>query len=253
MQTLARPVPEHTRLYIGGEWKEALSGHTIATEDPSTGQVVAQVAEAGPEDIDLAVTAARRAFDGEGWRLMPEAKRGRLLREVAEQILEHRQELAELESVDSGKPINETLNIDIPLAAETFHYFAGWYGKIGGATTPVAPRYFHYTLREPIGVCALIVPWNFPLLLAARKLAPALVAGNTVVLKPAPQTPLTALRLAAIFDEVGFPIGVVNVVPGTGSGAGVTTEIVLASGASWFAIPASTRSRSPGRPRPARR
>ncbi len=220
MQTALRPTPEHTLLHIDGEWRDALSSKKRATEDPSTGSSVVDVAQAGAEDVDLAVTAARRAFDAGAWREISEAERGRLLRGVAEAILENRHELAELESVDSGKPINETLNIDVPLAAETFHYFAGWYSKVTGETVPLGPKYFHFTVREPVGVCALIVPWHFPLLLAARKLAPALVAGNTVVLKPAPQTPLTALRLAAIFDEVGFPRGVVNVIPGTGSDAG---------------------------------
>lgn len=240
MKALPRPTPEHTRLYIGGGWRDSVSNRTFATEDPCTGKVIAEIAEARAEDIDLAVTAARSAFDEGEWRQISEAERGRLLRRVAELMLEHRQELAELESIDSGKPIHETLNVDVPLAAETFHYFAGWYSKITGDTIPMGPRYLQYTVREAIGVCALIVPWNFPLLLAARKLAPALIAGNTTVLKPAPQTPLTALRLAAIFDEAGLPPGVVNVVPGTGACAG--EALVSHRGVDNIAITASTRT-----------
>jgi acyl-CoA reductase-like NAD-dependent aldehyde dehydrogenase len=220
MNPIPRPKPTHTRLYIGGGWHDALSGRTYATEDPSTGLKIAEIAEARAEDVDIAVIAAREAFDEGPWRRISEAERGRLLRRVAELIIEHRQELAELESIDSGKPIHETLNVDIPLAAETFQYFAGWYSKITGSTIPLGPRYLQYTVREPLGVCALIAPWNFPLLMAARKLAPALIAGNTTVLKPAPETPLSSLRLAAIFEEAGFPPGVVNVVAGLGAYAG---------------------------------
>ncbi len=212
--------PEFVRLYIDGEWTDALSEQTLVTANPCFGTEITRVAEAQAEDVDLAVTAARRAFDDGPWRSWTASKRAATLLRVADLMEAHANELAELESIDAGKPISETLRVDVPMAAATFRYFAGWCTKISGENSPLSSDYLHYTLREPYGVCALIVAWNFPLLLAARKLAPALATGNTVVLKPASLTPLSALRLAQILDDAGVPRGVVNVIPGHGAQAG---------------------------------
>lgn len=207
------------QLFIGGQWVDADSGKTFKSPNPSTGETFAEVAEADKADIDKAVAAARQAYEGK-WSKMSARDRGRLLYKLA-QLIEHRApELAELETRDNGKPIKESLYIDLPQVAENFEYFAGWSTKIEGETIPVPGKMFNYTLREPVGVCGQIIPWNFPLLMAAWKLAPALAAGNTVVLKPAEQTPVTAMELAKLIQEAGFPEGVVNIVPGYGETAG---------------------------------
>jgi phenylacetaldehyde dehydrogenase len=181
---------------------------------------MAQVAEGDREDIHRAVSAARRAFDGGPWRKMTPSERGRLIHRLGDLIEAHREEFAQLESLDNGKPLTVARVADIPLAADLFHYMSGWATKIEGNTIPLsAGKYFAYTLREPIGVVGQIIPWNFPLLMAAWKLGPALAAGCTIVLKPAAQTPLSALRLGELISEAGFPDGVVNIVPGYGETA----------------------------------
>src|SRR5258708_4204607 len=211
--------PRKYQLLIDGQWVDAESGKTFTTPNPSTGQTLAEVAEADKADIDKAVTAARRAFEGK-WSRLSARDRGRLLYKLSQLIEEHAKDLAELETQDNGKPIKESLYVDLPQVAENFEYFAGWATKIEGETIPVPGKMFNYTLREPVGVCGQIIPWNFPLLMAAWKLAPALAAGNTVVLKPAEQTPVTAMELGKLIQEAGFPEGVVNIVPGYGETAG---------------------------------
>jgi acyl-CoA reductase-like NAD-dependent aldehyde dehydrogenase len=208
------------RMLIDGKWVEAASGKTFETLNPTTGKVLAKVAEGDAEDVERAVRAARRAFDDGAWTRMRPADRQRLLLRVAELIEQHADELAQLESLDNGKPFGESRYVDIPAAAETFRYYAGWVNKIYGETLPSDPEYFNFTLREPVGVCGQIIPWNFPLLMAAWKLGPALACGNTSVLKPAEQTPLTALRLGELLLEADLPPGVVNIVPGFGETAG---------------------------------
>lgn len=208
------------KLLIDNQFVEAASGKTFETIDPSTEEVLTSVAEGDKADVDKAVTAARRAFETGAWPKMSARERGRLLLRVADLILKNRDELAQLESLDNGKPIGETSNVDIPQAAEVFAYYGGWADKVYGQTIPVADSFFTYTLREPHGVCGQIIPWNFPLLMAAWKLAPALACGNTTVLKPAEQTPLTALRLAELLLEADIPPGVVNVITGFGPTAG---------------------------------
>ncbi len=201
------------RLYIGGSWVGA--SERFASLNPANGVALAEVPFGGPAEVDAAVQAARTAFDG--WRRMAPLERSRWLTRIADAIEAHADELSEIETLDNGKPLRESRRGDIPLAANHFRYFAGLAPTIGGRTVPVsARRVFNYTLRDPVGVVAAIVPWNFPLLIASWKLAPALAAGCTVVLKPAEQTPLSALRLAEILDEIGFPKGVVNVVTGDG-------------------------------------
>lgn len=208
------------QLFINGEWVDSISGKTFETVNPATGEKIADVAEAGPEDIDVAVKSAREAFDHGRWSRMGTAERSRLIYKLADLIEEHKVELAQLETLDNGKPIRETSNADIPLAIEHFRYFAGWTTKIVGQTIPVQGNYFNYTRHEAVGVVGQIIPWNFPLLMAAWKLGAALATGCTVVLKPAEQTPLSALYLAKLINEAGFPKGVVNVVPGYGNTAG---------------------------------
>lgn len=208
------------KLYINGEWVEAKSGKTFETLNPADGNVLAKVSEAGVEDIDLAVEAARKAFDEGPWSKMGTAERSRVIYKLADLIEEHKEELAQLETLDNGKPIRETSAADIPLAVEHFRYYAGWATKIVGQTIPVQGPYFNYTRHEPVGVVGQIIPWNFPLLMAAWKLGAALATGCTVVLKPAEQTPLSALYLAKLSEEAGFPKGVLNVVTGFGEVAG---------------------------------
>ena len=213
------------QLFINGQWVDAASGRTFETPNPATGETLAHVAEGDAEDIDRAVRAARAAFDGP-WSRMTASERGRIIWKIGDLLLEHIEEFAQLESLDNGKPYAVAKGADVPLAADLFHYMAGWATKIEGNTINISVPYmpganFHsYTLREPIGVIGQIIPWNFPLLMAAWKLGPALTTGNTVVLKPAEQTPLTALLLAQIIAEAGVPDGVVNVVPGFGETAG---------------------------------
>jgi phenylacetaldehyde dehydrogenase len=208
------------QMLINGKWVNSLSGKTFPTYNPATGDVLARVAEGDKEDIDLAVKAARAAFEDGPWRKMSASERGRLIWKVADLIDANREELAELETLDNGKPLKVARAADVPLAADMFRYMAGWATKIEGNTIPIAGKFFAYTLREPVGVVGQIIPWNFPLLMAAWKLGPALAAGCCVILKPAEQTPLSALRLGELIQEAGIPDGVVNVVPGYGETAG---------------------------------
>src|SRR6476646_9496076 len=211
--------PRNYQLFIDGQWVDAESGKTFTTPNPATGEMLAEVSQADAADIDKAVAAARRAYEGK-WPKLSARDRGRLLYKLSQLIEENAAQLAQLETADNGKPIKESLYIDLPQVVENFEYFAGWATKIEGETIPVPGKMFNYTLREPIGVCGQIIPWNFPLLMAAWKLAPALAAGNTVVLKPAEQTPVGAMELAKLIQEAGFPEGVVNIVPGYGETAG---------------------------------
>ena len=210
------------KLFIGGRWVDSATGRTFDTIDPATGEILAKVAEAGPEDVDRAVAAARKSFDSGVWRSLPPAERAKALWRAGDLIEEHAMELAQLDSLDNGKPINEMLLFDVPLTAATFRYYAGWVTKLEGATqqTSFPGSYLSYTLREPVGVVGQIIPWNFPLMMAAWKVAPALACGNSVVLKPSELTPLSALRLAEILQDAEVPAGVVNVVPGFGEVAG---------------------------------
>ena len=209
------------QLFIGGKFVDGAAGKVFDTINPATGDVLTQVAEGREEDVDRAAKAARAAFDTGPWtQKMAAADRERILWKIGDLLLAHAEELGELETLDSGKPVTENTKIDVPLAADCFHYYAGWATKIHGDTIPVRGPYLNYTLREPIGVCGAIIPWNFPLLMAVWKVAPALACGNTVVLKPAAQTPLTALKLAELCREAGLPDGVLNVVTGFGAVAG---------------------------------
>ncbi|HEY3899934.1 MAG TPA: aldehyde dehydrogenase family protein [Chthoniobacter sp.] len=214
------------QLLIDGEWMDAASGKTFSVFDPATGETIAQVAEGEAEDINHAVAAARHSFDKGTWRNLMPTERGRILWHIGDMILDHLDEFAQLEALDNGKPVGVARVADVPLAADMFHYMAGWATKIEGNTIPIsvpyAPgaKYFAYTLREPIGVVGQIIPWNFPLLMAAWKLGPALAAGNSVVLKPAEQTPLSALLLGELLMQAGVPEGVVNIVTGFGETAG---------------------------------
>jgi phenylacetaldehyde dehydrogenase len=210
------------KLLIDGEWVAAASGKSFSVYNPATGTVMAQVAEADKEDVDRAVRAARRAFDEGPWRKMTGSQRGRLMWKLADLIEQHLEEFAEIESIDNGKPLSVARVADVPLTVDIFRYMGGWATKITGSTIPwSAPNEFlSYTVREPVGVVGQIIPWNFPLLMAAWKLAPALAAGCTIVLKAAEQTPLSALRLGELIQEAGFPNGVVNILAGYGETAG---------------------------------
>ena len=210
------------KLFIGGRWVEAASGKTFDTLNPATGEVLARVAEGGAEDIDRAVAAARSSFDRGTWRDLPPAERAKLLWQVGDMIEERANEFAQLESLDNGMPINDALLFFVPMAAATFRYYAGWVTKLDGATQQISVpgKYLSYTLRQPVGVVGQIIPWNFPLMMAAWKIAPALACGNSVVLKPAEETPLSALLLAELLQEAEIPQGVLNVVPGYGETAG---------------------------------
>ncbi len=214
------------QMFIGGEWVDALSGETFDVVDPATTEVIAKVPSAGAADVDRAVDAARAAFDDGPWRRIGPSERGRLVWRLADLIEEHAEEFAVLDSIDNGKPVFATRNVDVPLSVDLFRYMAGWATKIEGNTisTKIADHpesnYFVYTLRHPVGVVGQIIPWNYPLMMAAYKLAPALAAGCTSVLKPAEQTPLSALLLCRLIQEAGFPDGVVNVVTGFGETAG---------------------------------
>lgn len=208
------------KMYINGQFVESVSGKTFDTPNPATGETLATVCEADQEDIDRAVKAARKAFDNGTWSRMNPAERSRLMYKLADLMEEHKEALAQLETLDNGKPIRETANADIPLSIEHMRYYAGWATKITGQTIPVNGSYFNYTRHEPVGVVGQIIPWNFPLLMAMWKMGAALATGCTIVLKPAEQTPLSALYLAQLVDEAGFPDGVVNIVPGFGETAG---------------------------------
>src|SRR5438132_71665 len=203
--------PRRYQLFIDGQFIDAESGKTFKTPNPATGETFAEVAEGEKADMDKAVAAARKAFEGK-WSKMSARDRGRLLYKLAQLIEARAKELAALETADNGKPIRESTYIDLPQVVENFEYFAGYATKIEGETIPVPGQFFNYTLREPLGACGQIIPWNFPLLMAAWKLAPALAAGNTIVLKPAEQTPVTALELGKLMQEAGFPEGVVNII-----------------------------------------
>jgi acyl-CoA reductase-like NAD-dependent aldehyde dehydrogenase len=216
-ETLAPVKPG--RLIIDGKAVDAASGATFTTVNPATEEPITTVAEAGPEDVDRAVKAARAALDG-AWSKMKPIDRSRVLWNVGDVVLEHADELARLETLDNGKPIFESRLVDIDMVARCFHYFSGWATKITGDTTPVNPSLFTYTLREPVGVVGAIIPWNFPMIMVGWKAAPALAAGNTLVVKPAELTPLTAIRIAELALEAGLPPGVFNVLPGKGRIAG---------------------------------
>ncbi|MCY8937190.1 aldehyde dehydrogenase family protein [Peribacillus frigoritolerans] len=208
------------RLFIDGRWVDSISGRTFESFNPATDEVNAIVAEAGPEDIDLAVKAARRAFESGPWAEMAPGDRGRLLNKVAQALWENADMLAEVESQDNGLPINETKFIAMPAMIDVLEFYAGLANKVQGSTLASPNNRFNFTLKEPIGVIGAIVPWNFPLMLTMWKLAPALAAGNTIVIKPAEQTPVSILELVKIFQEVGIPDGVINVIPGYGKIAG---------------------------------
>jgi phenylacetaldehyde dehydrogenase len=208
------------QMFINGKWANAASGKTFPVYNPATGEVMVQVAEGDREDIDRAVKAARRAFESGAWPNMTASERGRLVWKLADLIEQHAEEFAQIESLDNGKPLAVARVADVPLAIDLFRYMAGWATKIEGNTIPFSPKFLAYTRREPVGVVGQIIPWNFPLLMAAWKLGPALATGCTVVLKPAEQTPLSALLLAELIAEAGFPEGVVNVVSGYGETAG---------------------------------
>ncbi|MFZ0739848.1 MAG: aldehyde dehydrogenase family protein [Candidatus Acidiferrales bacterium] len=220
---VTRYVAETRKMLINGKWVAAASGKTFKTFNPATGDVLANIAEGDREDINRAVGAARAAFDSGPWTKMSPSERGRLIWKLGDLIEKNLEEFAQLESLDNGKPLTIARIADVPLAADMFRYMAGWATKIEGNTIPISmpgAKFLAYTLREPVGVAGQIIPWNFPLLMAAWKLAPALAVGCTVVLKPAEQTPLTALRLGELIQEAGIPDGVVNIVPGFGETAG---------------------------------
>ena len=211
------------RMLIDGKWVEAASGKTFITYDPATEEPLAEVPAGDKEDVDRAVRAARRAFETGPWRRMTASERGRAIWKLADLIEAHGEEFAQLETLDNGKPLTVARVADIPLVVDHFRYYAGWATKVEGETIPVSipgQRFLNYSLREPVGVVGQIIPWNFPLLMAAWKLGAALACGNTVVLKPAEQTPLSALRLGELLDEAGIPPGVVNIVTGMGETAG---------------------------------
>ncbi|MBS1957663.1 MAG: aldehyde dehydrogenase family protein [Cyanobacteria bacterium SZAS-4] len=205
------------QLLIDGKWVNAESGKTFETRNPATDQVIGKVAEGSKADVDKAVKAARKAVEEGPWRKMSTAQRAKLMYKLADLVEKNADQLAQLETLDNGKPINESKHIDVPQTIETFRYYGGWATKIEGETINANPNMFTYTLREPVGVVGQIIPWNFPMLMAAWKLGPALACGNAIVLKPAEQTPLTALRIGELVLEAGFPEGVVNIITGFGA------------------------------------
>ena len=217
--TRATVVPSVTRLLINNRWVPSESGKTFPTINPSTGEEICQIAEADAADVDKAVTAARAAFEGP-WRKFRASERGRLLHRLADLIEKNADELAQLETVDNGKPISVAKAVDVAKTVACYRYFAGWADKVQGKTIPIDGDFFCYTRHEPIGVVGQIIPWNYPMLMQSWKLAPALATGNTVVMKPAEQTPLSALRIGELIVEAGFPEGVVNLLPGFGPTAG---------------------------------
>jgi aldehyde dehydrogenase (NAD+) len=235
----ALPAAPPTRLLIDGDWGAAASGASFATIDPATEDVVAEVSEAGAADVDAAVEAARRALRGR-WSLMSGAERGRVLYRLAAIIRERFEELTLLESVDAGKPLAATRRMDMPAAIDCLEYYAGWADKIAGEVVPTRIDALTYVDRVPVGVVAAIVPWNFPLMNAVWKIAPALACGCTVVLKPAELTPLSALWLGRAALEAGLPPGVLNVVPGFGAGAGAA--LVAHPGVDKIAFTGSPRT-----------
>jgi phenylacetaldehyde dehydrogenase len=224
VENVSQFVAQARQMLINGKWVNAASGKTFPTYNPATGEVLAHVAEGDKQDIDRAVTAARAAFDKGPWRKLSPSERGRLVWRLAELLEKHAEEFAQLECLDQGKPLFLARVADLPASIDQLRYYAGWATKIEGNTIPLSGqqsgKFLAYTLREPIGVVGQIIPWNFPLIMATLKLAPALASGCTVVLKPAEQTPLTALMLGELIQEVGFPEGVVNIVTGYGETAG---------------------------------
>jgi aldehyde dehydrogenase (NAD+) len=228
---------EPGKLLIGGEW--LATSRSFDSINPATGEVITQVAEAGPAEVDRAVKAARKAFDERGgaWQKMSASDRGKLLWRLADLLEKNIEEFAELETLDNGKPIFESRYVDMPMVCEVLRYYSGWASKIHGETITSRADAFTYTLREPVGVVGAIVAWNFPLLLASWKLGPALATGNTVVLKPAEQTPLTALRLGQLAQEAGFPPGVLNIITG---GPETGRELVKHPGVDKLAFTGST-------------
>ena len=209
-----------TQLLINNEWVESVSGKRFEVINPATEEVICDVAEADAPDVDKAVSAAKKAFYKGEWRQMSARNRGELLYKLADLIEANKEELAQLESLDNGKPITESRSIDLPFVIDCYRYYAGWADKIQGKTIPISGPYFSYTRHEPVGVVGQIIPWNFPLLMQAWKLGPALAAGNTIILKTAEQTPLSALRVGELILEAGFPPGVVNILSGYGPTAG---------------------------------
>ena len=228
---------DRKKLLINGQWVDASGGKTMPVINPATEEVIAEVASATRDDVDAAVRGARAALDGP-WSQLSARERGRLLYKLGERLMERADEIARLETLHNGKPIAESRHVEIPAAAECLQYYAGWADKIHGETVPVKGNHFTYTLREPVGVVAAIVPWNFPLLLASWKVGPALACGNTFILKPASQTPLTAIALGELAQEVGFPPGVFNVI--TGPGASVGQAIVEHPGIDKIAFTGDT-------------
>ncbi len=219
-QSTQKPI-QQTKILINNKWVDSVSGKTFETINPATGEPLAQVAEADAADVDLAVKAARKAFHAKSaWRRMSASDRGKLLYRLADLIEQNIDQLATLESLDNGKPKHVARTADLPLVIACYRYYAGWADKVQGKTIPVNGDYFCYTRHEPVGVVGQIIPWNFPLLMQAWKLAPALACGNTVVMKTAEQTPLSALRVGELIIEAGFPEGVVNILPGYGPTAG---------------------------------
>jgi phenylacetaldehyde dehydrogenase len=222
-ENVSRYVAKTRQMLINGKWVEAASGKTFPTYNPATGEVLAKVAEGDQEDINRAVSAARAAFETGPWRKLTPSERGRMIWKLADLIEKRGEEFAQLESLDNGKPVTVARVADVPATVDMFRYMAGWATKIEGNTITLSgqgDKFFAYTLREPVGVVGQIIPWNFPLLMAAWKVAPALATGCCVVLKPAEQTPLTALLLGELIQEAGIPDGVVNVIPGYGETAG---------------------------------
>ncbi|MCH7488573.1 MAG: aldehyde dehydrogenase family protein [Chloroflexi bacterium] len=212
-----------TKFLINGEWVEPASGKYYDDVNPSTGATLAKVAEGGAEDIDRAVKAARAAFEGP-WAKIHPGDRGRMLFKLAQLVRDNAEELAEIDALDAGKPITNSLRVDIPAAIDCFEYYAGWADKLHGETVPVRAPAFTYLVRQPLGVVGQIIPWNFPVMMAAWKLAPALACGNTTVLKPAEQSPLSALKLGELCLEAGLPPGVVNIVTGFGEAGAALVE-----------------------------
>ena len=237
MPTAPKTKIEAGRLLIGGQWVEA--AEAFDTINPATGEVLTRIAEASAADVDTAVAAARHAFEDRNgaWRKMSASERGRLIWKIADLVEKNIEELAELETLDNGKPIFESRYVDIPMVIDVLRYYAGWATKIHGETVNTSETAFTYTLREPVGVVGLIVPWNFPLLLASWKLGPALACGNTIVIKPAEQTPLTMLRFGQLAMEAGLPAGVLNILTG---GPEVGKAIVRHPGIDKIAFTGST-------------
>lgn len=230
--TAAIPAPEtkppvlYAGIFVDNEWHKSKSQNTFPTINPTTGEVITEVQEGDEADIDFAVDAANKAFKlGSPWRTMDASQRGVLLNRLADLMQRDHTYLASLETLDNGKPYSTAYTFDVPAAIGTLRYYAGWADKNHGKVIPIDGKFFAYTKHEPVGVCGQIIPWNFPLLMMAWKIAPALATGNVVVLKPAEQTPLTALYVAQLIREAGFPKGVVNVVPGYGkAGAALVTH-----------------------------